>query len=125
MVERYGKLVRTGIPRIIEENGQTPNTRPVDKPLELLRLLALKLEEEVTELIEVRPGDSDGALEELADIKQVLVDQLQVIEGIGRDFTFGSEEIEAARLAKFEERGGFLPAVYLISVTDNTTAQAQ
>ncbi len=90
------KLVRDNIPEIIEANGETPIIIKVSG-LELRSALIDKLYEEVDEFM-VAP-DVDNAMEELADI-------MEVIRGIADTYQ-GADRLEEVRLAKHAKRGGF------------------
>lgn len=88
------KLVRDKIPAIVEERtGARPPRRKADRE-EYRRLLERKLAEEVAEYL------ADPCLEELADI-------LEVILHLAGEAGFTPEELEEARRAKEDERGGF------------------
>jgi len=98
----YNKLVRDDIPKVIEESNKKCETEIV-RGEELSILLNEKLQEEVNEYLESKD------IEELADI-------LEVIHGIlhNKGVTIG--ELEAIRIKKKEERGGFLKGVKLLKV---------
>lgn len=102
----YGKLVRDKIPEIISADGETPVTRVLGTT-EFRRELLLKLLEEVKELVE-----SDGDISELADVAEV---QKALHPLLG----YTDEEIEAARAAKAETRGGFEQRIYLEKAITN------
>lgn len=96
---RKGKLVRDNIPNIIRAKGQVAQTYILNEE-EFKRELLRKLREEVEELIE------SPSLEERADIAEVLrkIDEL---------FGFAPAELEDARQAKYEARGGFEKRIFL------------
>ncbi len=87
------KLVRDNIPAIIVANGEQPVTRQLNEA-EYLTALDAKLQEEVAEYLEAND------LVELSDI-------LEVIRAIAEARGSSYEAIEAARIAKRDERGGF------------------
>lgn len=95
----YNKLVRDRIPEIIQESGRTCVTRILSEE-EYITALELKLSEEVAEL------QSDKNLEEMADVLEVL---RALCDARGYSF----EELEALRVKKANERGGFMKKIYL------------
>ncbi len=103
-MNHYHKLVRDKIPQIIEAAGKTCTCSVLPEE-EYLSLLDIKLNEEVAEYQE------SGALEELADILEVI----RAIIAI-RGSSIG--EVEAIREAKREERGGFEQRILLEDVFD-------
>jgi len=98
----YDKLVRDDIPKVIEESNKKCETEIV-KGEELSKLLNEKLQEEVNEYLE------SYDIEELADI-------LEAVHGILHNKGVTIEEVEAIRIKKKEERGGFLKGVKLLKV---------
>ncbi len=103
-MNHYHKLVRDKIPQIIEAAGKTC-TSSILSEQEYLALLDAKLNEEVAEYQE------SGALEELADI-------LEVIRAIAAARGSSIGEVETIREAKREERGGFEQRILLEDVFD-------
>lgn len=95
----YNKLVRDRIPEIIQESGRTCVTRILSEEA-YITALELKLSEEVAEL------QSDKNLEEMADVLEVL---RALCDARGYSF----EELEALRVKKANERGGFMKKIYL------------
>ncbi|MFJ4338577.1 nucleoside triphosphate pyrophosphohydrolase [Streptomyces sp. NPDC088915] len=91
-----GKLVRDRIPQIIRDEGAEPVTY-VAGPREYRARLREKLREEVAELLD---ADEESAPGELADVAEVLL-------ALAADLGLSSEQLEAIRLAKAGERGGF------------------
>ncbi len=96
----YNKLVRDGIPAIIEADNQTPVTR-VLSDADYRRALLEKLVEEAKELLE-----SDGDRGERADIAEVL-------KSIDETFNFTTADIEELRQKKADARGGFAERIFL------------
>ena len=96
------KLVRDRIPEIIAGIGQTCKTRTLSQE-EYLAALKDKLREEVAEY------EESGALEELADI-------LEVVRALAEADGHTAEELERVRAAKAEARGGFRMGLFLESV---------
>ncbi|MFJ6101833.1 nucleoside triphosphate pyrophosphohydrolase [Streptomyces sp. NPDC092359] len=104
MAETDGKLVRDRIAEIILDSGVEPVTY-VAEPEEYSRRLRDKLREEVTEFFmadEASPSDERADLlpEELADI-------LEVVRALAMDVGSSVEQVEAIRVTKAKERGGF------------------
>lgn len=96
----YNKLVRDKIPEIILADNQTPITYTLDD-IQYRAALLNKLIEEATEL-----RDSDGSLQERADIAEVL---LALDDLLG----FDDQSTEAARRTKEVKRGGFKNRIFL------------
>ena len=90
-MERYNKLVRDNIPKILDEKGMVYEQR-VASPEEFKAELIKKLSEEVAEF------SAAGAPEELADVLEVL-DTLRTLPEY--------REVERLQQLKREERGGF------------------
>lgn len=103
----YNKLVRNDIPEIIIADGGVPVRRILSEDKEYRRALLEKLVEEAKELL-----DSDGSLEERADIAEVTkaIDEL-----LGYDAT----TVEVARMKKTKKRGGFSLRIFLEKVVTN------
>lgn len=100
----YKKLVRDKIPEIIIATGDSPLTRILSDE-EFFECLKRKLCEEVNEFL------SDGSVEEIADIYEVL---LAMLEYMGISF----ESFEELRIKKALEKGGFSKRIFLDSVID-------
>lgn len=98
----YNKLVRDKIPEIIRANDEEPKTHKIEDDKDYLEALIAKDAEESAELA------ADLCLEELAD-------KLEVLYAIGKTVGFSPEDIEAARLKKRQERGGFEGRIFLES----------
>ena len=90
-MESYNKLVRDNIPDILDQKG-IPYEKRVASEEEYKAELVKKLAEEIGEFSEA------GALEELADI-------LEVIEALSKLPEY--QAVEELRIKKREERGGF------------------
>ena len=99
-----GKLVRDKIPSLIEQNGQKPLIRVLDRA-EYCSCLEAKLDEEVAEF------HADRNAEELADI-------LEVVFALAESRGCSRVELTEIYLAKHEKRGGFRDRVFLVSVED-------
>lgn len=100
----YKKLVRDKIPEIIIAKGDSALTRILSDE-EFLGCLKRKLCEEVNEFL------TDGSVEELADIYEVL---LAMLEHMGVSF----ESFEELRNKKVLEKGGFSKRIFLDSVIE-------
>ena len=98
----HNKLVRDRIPAIIQSGGHTPVTSMLNEE-DYIAALHRKLDEEAAEL------HADPCLEEMADLAEVL---LALCEAHG----YTAEELQAARLKKHEERGGFRDRIFLHEV---------
>ncbi|GAA1580529.1 hypothetical protein GCM10009804_41390 [Kribbella hippodromi] len=92
----HAKLVRDRIPALIRATGADPITHQATPP-EYTRELRAKLQEEVDEFLTADPA---GAVEELADI-------LEVVYALAADLGTTSESLDATRIAKATERGAF------------------
>ena len=101
---KFDKLIRDRIPEIIRNANKTAVTEAIP-PTEMLDALDHKLQEEVSEYLESR------AVEELADV-------LEVLHGIAYHTGISWNEIEAVRLQKKAERGGFEQGLRLLEVRD-------
>ena len=101
-MKTHNKLVRDKIPDICKANGDTAQTRIIENDKEYLAALCDKLIEEATEV------RAEPSLEELAD-------SLEVLQSIGKALGHTPEDIEAARVKKAQERGGFDKRIFLIS----------
>jgi predicted house-cleaning noncanonical NTP pyrophosphatase (MazG superfamily) len=92
----YHKLVRDGIPRIIEAGGGQPVTRVLDQAGYLTALRAKLIEE-----AEEAQAASDGQLRsELADV-------LEVLQALAAAQGLSWEDVVAEAARKRDERGGF------------------
>ena len=105
----YNKLVRDGIPAIIEAG----NKKYIMNVLETVQHeveIKRKLDEELKEYQEA--SSDEEAVEELADL-------LELIYAVLPLHNSSMEELEQVRLAKREKRGGFDKGYYLIEVEDD------
>ena len=100
----YDKLVRDKIPAIIEAAGKTAVTEPIP-PENMQSALDRKLREEVGEYLE------SHSVEEMADV-------LEVLHGIAFHNGIDWNQVEAERIRKREERGGFEERIQLIEVRE-------
>lgn len=104
MMRKYDKIVRDRIPEVIEAAGQHARYELVDRET-ALEGLKRKLSEELAVYLE------SGSLEELADL-------LEVMHGVAFHSGVSWQELEAVRLAKRAERGGFERGVRLLEVNE-------
>lgn len=95
----YNKLVRDNIPEIMIKNGADPVTRILNDE-EYLNELNKKIQEEVQEYL------TDGNVEELADIEEVLRAILDV-----KNLSY--DEFEEIRNEKVKKRGAFKRKIFL------------
>lgn len=105
----YNKLVRDGIPEIIEATNKKYSLKelePFEHDVEIKR----KLVEEIVEYQEATTNED--AIEELADLLELIYAVLPL---------HGStmEELEEFRVKKRDKRGGFEKGYYLIEVEDD------
>jgi predicted house-cleaning noncanonical NTP pyrophosphatase (MazG superfamily) len=104
----YNKLVRDGIPKIIEKEGKTYKTAILDDN-QFKAELQKKLKEEVAEYLNAQSDQE--AVEELADV-------LEVIHALAETHGASFEELKHVRKNKAKERGGFKEKIFLIEVED-------
>ena len=102
MAEEYDKLVRDGIPEIVEADGDEPITHAVEGEAYRDRLHD-KLDEEVAEFHE------SGAPEELADV-------LEVVGALAAAHGSSESELDEIRRSKAAERGRFDDGIVLEAV---------
>ena len=98
----YDKLVRDKITAVIESAGKTAVTDRIP-PENMQAALDRKLREEVGEYLE------SHSAEEMADV-------LEVLHGIAFHAGIDWNQVEAERLRKRGERGGFEEGIRLIEV---------
>ncbi len=104
MIKKFDKLVRDGIPALIESQGSTCRVRTLSDE-EYIKRLDQKLQEELDEYL------ADGSLEELADL-------VEVIRAVAEARSGSWDDIEALRVAKREQRGGFESRILLMDVDE-------
>lgn len=95
VTRKYDKLVRDGVPAVIEADGEQPITHVVEGAAYERRLFE-KLEEETAELRE----EQNAA--ELADVLEVL-DALRTQLGVDEDELARIREEKAAERGRFED----------------------
>lgn len=101
----YNKLVRDKIPEIIMQNDGKECHTKVLNDTEYLEALNTKLQEELKEYLE------SGAVEELADLEEVLRAILDA-----KKVSFA--EFENIRQSKVNKRGAFKNKIFLESVDE-------
>ncbi|OFW78412.1 MAG: phosphoribosyl-ATP pyrophosphohydrolase [Alicyclobacillus sp. RIFOXYA1_FULL_53_8] len=111
----YNKLVRDGIPQIIEQDNHTYTMRTLSDEEYVLELRK-KLGEELQEYLQA-DNDKD-AIEELADVLE-LMHALTTVHGSSPD------ALEQIRRKKADKRGGFAKKLFLIETHAITTATAK
>lgn len=104
----YNKLVRDKILGIIEESGKNPKYRALGQEAHKQALKA-KLIEEAVEFAKAETHDE--MVEELADVYEVL-------SAIYFVFDFPESRVFEKKIAKQNEKGGFLMGYFLESVED-------
>ena len=103
-IKTYNKLVRDGIPAIIEATGGACEIETLSEDA-YLRALDDKLSEELAEY------RADHSAEELADL-------LEVIYACAAARGYTAAELEALRAEKAARRGGFAHRIFLKTVTE-------
>lgn len=102
---RVEKLIRDGLPQMMRDQGLSVFCHRLDDAAFLAALKA-KLVEEAQE---AAAAGADNLVEELADVSEVMV---ALIAAAG----LTPEAVEAARLAKRAQRGGFDERIYNLAV---------
>lgn len=100
----YNKLVRDNIPEIIKSSNKNCNVEILSDE-KYLQMLDVKLDEELEEY------HNEQNLEELADL-------LEVLYAIANARGYSVVELEAYRLKKKQERGGFEQKILLKEVRE-------
>ncbi len=108
-LKKYNKLVRDRIPEIIESDGHKTIFKTLSEKA-YITALDKKLMEEVKEY------QIDKSLEEMADV-------LEVLYAIGRARGYKIDELEAKRVEKHMNRGGFEKRLFLEYVEDDEANQ--
>ena len=98
----YHKLVRDGIPRIIEAGGGQPVTRVLDQAGYLAALRAKLMEE---------AGEAQAAPD--GQLRSELADVLEVLRALAAAYGMSWEDVEAEAVNKRDERGGFDRRIFL------------
>lgn len=103
---RVEKLIRDNLPQMMRDQGLAVFERRLDEA-EFVAALKAKLVEEATEVQEA--ASSAELVGELADV-------MEVIRALAEASGISLDEIEAHRLAKRAERGGFEERVFNAAV---------
>ena len=103
---RVEKLIRDKLPEIMRAAGLDVFERTLDDEA-FIQALRGKLSEETVELLAAETREE--LLGELADV-------MEVVLALGAAHGFSAAEVEARRLAKREERGGFDARVWNAAV---------
>ena len=98
----YHKLVRDGIPRIIETDGGQPVTRVLDQAGYLAALRAKLMEE---------AGEAQAAPD--SRLRSELADVLEVLRALAAAHDMSWEDVVAEAARKRDERGGFDERIFL------------
>lgn len=115
----YNKLVRDKIPELLESKD-LQFTMKTFNYLQYLTALQNKLIEECNETVTalVMNASFPQLAESRADVIEELADILEVMWAITDEIGATPEDVEAARLAKLESRGGYTKQVKLIMVDE-------
>ena len=108
MKRASGKLVRDKVPAIMLLNGVVPRVRRLNDE-EYLCALRDKAVEEAQELVAAQ--NREQILSELGDLSEVT-------QTLCRAYGFTTEELEATRQRKRQERGGFEGKFFLESADE-------
>ncbi len=103
----YNKLVRDKIPDIIEEKGEIPIVKILEKE-EYKKELERKLYEEYKEVLDAK---SDDRIEELADM-------LEVIRALANLENKELDDILEIANSKKKKRGAFEKGIFLLKVIE-------
>lgn len=106
-MHHQGKLVRDGIPEIIQATGETPDVEILDKA-RLKEELMRKLVEEAKE-VESSQKDKNDLIKEIGDVQEVL-------EAIIENFHLDPTEIAKTKEERKKSRGGFKQGIFLKTV---------
>lgn len=115
MIKFYNKLVRSNVPKEIEESGNIAITTPISGKTHDI-CLAAKLIEESKEFYDaVNSGDDSKIIEELADIEEVL-DTIYTLSKL--QYRFDREDVKSTKLTKRRVKGSFAGGIYLVAVEE-------
>ncbi|WP_018923439.1 nucleoside triphosphate pyrophosphohydrolase [Salsuginibacillus kocurii] len=107
----YNKLVRDKIPEVIGASGKDYELQVLDR-MSYMKEAQKKLLEEAEEYREASKESNEVAIEELADL-------LELIYALAEEHGATPAELEHVRKEKEEQRGGFSERLYLVSVEDD------
>lgn len=115
MIKFYNKLVRSNVPKEIQECGNTAITTEISGKTHDL-CLAAKLIEESKEFYDaVNSGDDSKMIEELADIEEIL-DIIYMMSKL--QYRFDREDVKSTKLIKRRVKGSLAGGTYLIAVEE-------
>lgn len=103
----FNKLIRDKMPELFQEEGSKIDVRELHDKIDFLNILYKKAQEELQELFAAQSFTE--IVEECADVEEVL-QTFKQIHGISQD------QIEAARLVKQQQRGGYNRQLFLTTV---------
>lgn len=103
---RMETLVRDKMPKRMSKMGVSVEAYPLGSR-ELVAHLKMKLEEEVSEVLEATTAK---------DIKEEIADVLEVLYAIAKYYGLQMEHLEKKRLQKQAERGGFSKGLFVTSI---------
>jgi predicted house-cleaning noncanonical NTP pyrophosphatase (MazG superfamily) len=106
----FNKLVRDKLREEYKRTGQKATYRKLSAA-EYKKQLINKIAEELVE-IDINSEGSE-IIGELGDIKQVVMDFMKACD-------IGDDQVEAARQAKFDKKGGFEGRTYVMSLELNS-----
>ena len=106
IADKTGTLIRDKVPEILKEKGIKFETDECLPEL-FMPFLRQKLEEEYNEFEYARTTE---------DVIDELVDMMEVIYAIAKEFGYSEQKLENMRLDKKEERGGFEKFLILDSI---------
>jgi predicted house-cleaning noncanonical NTP pyrophosphatase (MazG superfamily) len=99
---KIDKLIRDLVPGIMRSRGVSVFERSM-KGDEYIQRLKDKLLEEAQEVIEAKTPD---------EVSEELADLLEVIYALGKEYNLSMKQIEAKRLVKKQQDGGFDNRIY-------------
>lgn len=110
----HNKLVRDKIPDIIAKNGGVAHTHVIESNGRYCVALYKKFKEEFVELLdEVEKLELDVSTKASSGVLEELADMVEVVHAIVRSHGLTMDTVDAKRVAKRHERGGFEKRIYL------------
>lgn len=104
MIKAYYQLVRDKVPEIIKSKNMTPVFKKLDDK-KFRYYLKLKLKEEMDELTSV---------EDSKEIAKNLVDILELIEYLKKEYAIKDSELKKLKIQKVKEKGHFDNKFFLV-----------
>ncbi len=111
--KEYNKLVRDKIPDIIAKNGGVASVKTLDDNNFRVELYKKLLEELHELVVAVKLDNAEISKQTLGNILEELADVVEVIHAITRMHGLTTDAVDAKRLVKRQQRGGFEKRVYL------------